>query len=226
MINARAETLAEKPAYKGIFRKHRCLIPMDGFYEWKAGTADGPTDGQGQAGQAADVLPERRRRAAGRRRAVDGVARPGGRGQGRVAALDDGDHDLGERDDAPGPRPDAGDPAEVAVGRVARPGQPRHRPPRPTAAARRRRRADGPPREHRRQQRPQQRPGADRARSRTESVQVAAHLNPARRRGAERGSPRRPTSSSAGSTGVAALAKSSWRIEVVGITWTWACGTS
>jgi len=42
MINARSETLAEKPAYKGVFKKHRCLIPMDGFYEWQAGSAEGP----------------------------------------------------------------------------------------------------------------------------------------------------------------------------------------
>jgi putative SOS response-associated peptidase YedK len=48
MINARAESLAEKPAYKGIFRKHRCLIPMDGFYEWKAGTVDGPVTAKGK----------------------------------------------------------------------------------------------------------------------------------------------------------------------------------
>ena len=42
MINARAETLAEKPAYKGVFKKTRCIIPMDGFYEWKAGEPGGP----------------------------------------------------------------------------------------------------------------------------------------------------------------------------------------
>jgi putative SOS response-associated peptidase YedK len=35
MINARAETLDERPAYKHPFRKQRCLIPADGFYEWK-----------------------------------------------------------------------------------------------------------------------------------------------------------------------------------------------
>ncbi|MDQ3738587.1 MAG: SOS response-associated peptidase [Actinomycetota bacterium] len=48
MINARAETVAEKGAYKGVFRKHRCLIPMDGFYEWRAGTADGPVTKAGK----------------------------------------------------------------------------------------------------------------------------------------------------------------------------------
>jgi putative SOS response-associated peptidase YedK len=35
MINARAETLADKPAYERAFRQHRCLIPADGFYEWQ-----------------------------------------------------------------------------------------------------------------------------------------------------------------------------------------------
>jgi putative SOS response-associated peptidase YedK len=48
MINARSETLADKPAFKGLFAKKRCLIPMDGFYEWKAGTADGPLNAKGQ----------------------------------------------------------------------------------------------------------------------------------------------------------------------------------
>ena len=48
MINARSETLAEKPAFKGLFAKKRCLIPMDGFYEWKAGGADGPVNAKGK----------------------------------------------------------------------------------------------------------------------------------------------------------------------------------
>ena len=41
LINARAETVAEKPSFRTSFARHRCLIPADGFFEWMAVTEDG-----------------------------------------------------------------------------------------------------------------------------------------------------------------------------------------
>jgi putative SOS response-associated peptidase YedK len=52
MINARAETVAEKPSFKNAFKKRRCLIIADGFYEWK-----GP---KGQKQPMLITLPEKR----------------------------------------------------------------------------------------------------------------------------------------------------------------------
>jgi putative SOS response-associated peptidase YedK len=43
MINARAETLDEKSAFRGLLKKRRCLIPADGFYEWRKNADESKT---------------------------------------------------------------------------------------------------------------------------------------------------------------------------------------
>ena len=43
-INARIETVAAKPAFRSAFKKHRCLIPMAGYYEWSVNPEDGQKD--------------------------------------------------------------------------------------------------------------------------------------------------------------------------------------
>ncbi|HVV41720.1 MAG TPA: SOS response-associated peptidase [Nitrobacter sp.] len=39
VINARAETVQEKPAFKAAIRRRRCLLPADGYYEWQQGAS-------------------------------------------------------------------------------------------------------------------------------------------------------------------------------------------
>ncbi len=116
MINARAETLATKNAYKPALKRRRCLIPADGFYEWQKL--------EGTKRKQPYFIQPARRGALRLRGAVGGVARPQGRrGQAhrRPAAVGDDHHDHAERRDGQDPRPHAGDPAGVGLGRLARP---------------------------------------------------------------------------------------------------------
>jgi putative SOS response-associated peptidase YedK len=41
LINARGESVLDKPAFRNAMRRRRCLIPTDGFYEWQAGATSG-----------------------------------------------------------------------------------------------------------------------------------------------------------------------------------------
>jgi putative SOS response-associated peptidase YedK len=43
LINARGESVLDKPAFRNSMRRRRCLIPTDGFYEWQAGAPGAPS---------------------------------------------------------------------------------------------------------------------------------------------------------------------------------------
>jgi putative SOS response-associated peptidase YedK len=47
-INARAESVAERRAYQRAFRKRRCIVPADAFYEWKAAVSSPPGSAAGR----------------------------------------------------------------------------------------------------------------------------------------------------------------------------------
>ena len=105
LINARAETLDSKPAFRESFRERRCLVPADGFYEWR-------TDGQGKQ-------PMWINRADDDLFAFAGIwAEAPGRNGTPVFSLRDRDL-RAERADAPDPRPHAGDPRSRRRGGMA-----------------------------------------------------------------------------------------------------------
>ncbi|MFI9305596.1 SOS response-associated peptidase [Streptomyces triculaminicus] len=52
MINARAETVHEKPSYRRAFGARRCLLPADGYYEWVTGERERELEGKGRRKRA------------------------------------------------------------------------------------------------------------------------------------------------------------------------------
>ncbi|MFC3997241.1 SOS response-associated peptidase [Nocardiopsis sediminis] len=63
MINARAETVAEKPAFRAAFARRRCLLPADAYYEWQLLPGNGR--GAAEPGTSPATDPDHKRRKAG-----------------------------------------------------------------------------------------------------------------------------------------------------------------
>src|SRR5580704_3720301 len=57
LINARGETVLDKPAFRNAMRRRRCLIPTDGFYEWQPGTPKRPYFVRGKRGADGTAPP-------------------------------------------------------------------------------------------------------------------------------------------------------------------------
>ena len=109
MFNARAETLAEKPSFKQAFKKRRCLIPVDGFYEWqKMGKGKQPLCFSLKSGRPFGLAG-----------LYETWVSPD---EGPHPYLHD-HHDRCQRTDPPRSRQDAGHPSEGQGSGVARPAQ-------------------------------------------------------------------------------------------------------
>jgi hypothetical protein len=106
MINARAETVHQKPAYRRAFKSQRALIPVDAFYEWLA------TDAIGKSGKKLKqpfAIPADRRIDAGAGGAVRGLVRqvaPRRRPESGHPDVHDHHHHR-DRQRRPDPRPHA-----------------------------------------------------------------------------------------------------------------------